>query len=191
MINSDNEGGIFGIVFGIVMLVLFSVTIGVLADKRLGFSSQQNELQREITLDANHLLDLQREYQRLTDNESARVRYSVTLDKQHSYFKTTTQRGQQALSEKRQRITALHAEIHALENSFAQFRQRQRESTWTNAIGENIGILTTVEGKTYEEVVIRKVTEHGMEISHKNGLSRIEANNLPQSWSQRFHWNVK
>ena len=189
--GGNSEGGIFGILFGFVLLVLFGVTIGVLADKRLGFSSKKSEIEKDINYNAAHLTDLQREFSLLTERDQTSSQGLLTRERERKVLAITSQTSQNTLVEKRNQITQLHAEIAAVEKSFAKYQQTQRESTWSSAIGEALDSLTTVEGKTYENVVIKNVTAHGMEISHKNGFSLIESSSLPASWSQRFHWFVK
>ena len=189
MIRVDNEDGIFGILFGLILLVLFAVTIGVLADKRLGFSSKKSEWEETISHDASHIVSLEQQLILLTEKDSAISKSLASHESDYRNLEMQTLEGQKSLIEKRQRISHLHADTAALQKSFAAYRKQQRESIQRSAIGETLAELITVEGKSYEQVVIKNVTDHGIEISHKHGLSRIEANSLPASWRARFQWN--
>lgn len=56
----------------------------------------------------------------------------------------------------------------------------------TRAEGEHLGDLLTVSGKKYEEAIITKVSDVGISIRHKSGLSRVPAAELPTEMHDRF-----
>ena len=98
------------------------------------------------------------------------------------------QLNQEIIAEKRTVISGLMAGISKVESEIAQYRKNYQLAVWNQAIGEAMPRLETIGGKKYADVVIKKVTAHHLEITHKDGISRIPRAQLGPSWRERFQW---
>ncbi len=83
----------------------------------------------------------------------------------------------------------LEEEIARLGSEFATYRRQHRRQVWEEAKGETWPVLGLPNGKIYEEVAIRRISEVGAEFSHKTGMARIAAPDLPPDWQERFRWD--
>jgi protein subunit release factor A len=187
----NDEHGVLGILFGLVLLVLLGVTMGVLKDHRLGFSSRRSINLKDIETDAAYLAGLSREVEQLTSKEESLRKVSQATANDWDVSRQRLAETESALREKKMQVPQLDSELALLEKEYATYRQLQLESVRNAAVGEEIGILTTNSGRVYEKAVIKMVTDKGMEISHQHGLSRIDANNLGPAWHTRFRWHDK
>jgi hypothetical protein len=72
---------------------------------------------------------------------------------------------------------------------FSGYQSAYRQSARLQAIGERIPALVAANGKTYEEVEIRRVTDAGLDISHSGGPTRLRHDQLPAEFQDRFQWD--
>jgi hypothetical protein len=54
-------------------------------------------------------------------------------------------------------------------------------SLYAAEVGQQIAKITTKDGKTYHQVVIRKIEPEGISITHRDGASRIPAAALSEA----------
>ena len=188
MLGSDNEAGIFGVLFGIVMLVLFTVGIGVLADKRMGFSSRKTDLVEEIGYQTEQIADLENRLELLEQRYIDQSKKAEAFGANQARLQKEAELNQAIIAEKREVIPGLLAGISKVESELAIYRKKYQLSVWNKAIGEALPSLETIGGKVYEDVVIKKVTAYHLEITHKHGISRIGRAQLGPSWRERFQW---
>lgn len=85
-------------------------------------------------------------------------------------------------------VEAAKSEIVNLDQRAEDYKKEYRVSERERAIGEEVASMSTVDGKVYEKVSIRKVTALGMEIRHQNGFKRIHYQNLPDEMQDRFQF---
>ena len=57
------------------------------------------------------------------------------------------------------------------------------------AKGEKHPEVRLLDGKIYREVVIRRVTDIGLEIRHLSGSARLHHEDLGEKWQERFLWS--
>jgi chromosome segregation ATPase len=188
MLGSDNEAGIFGVLFGIVMLVLFTVAIGVLANKRMGFSSRKTDLVEEIGHQTEQIADLENRLEHLDQRFIDQRKKAESFGSNHARLQKEAQLNDDIIKEKRAIIPGLMAGIAKVESEIALYRKKYQLSVWNEAIGESLPRLETISGKVYDQVVIKKVTAHHLEITHKDGISRIGRTQLGPTWRERFQW---
>lgn len=188
MLGSDNEAGVFGILFGIVMLVLFTVAMGVMADKRMGFSSRKTDLIQDIAYQAEQIADLEDRKELLEQRYTDQRKQVESFDSTQARLLKEVQLNQEIIAEKRTVIPGLMAGISKVESEISQYRKKYQLAVWNQAIGEAMPRLETIGGKKYDDVVIKKVTAYHLEITHKDGMSRIPRAQLGPSWRERFQW---
>lgn len=186
--NSDNSG-LFGLLFGIVMLVLLTVTMGTLTDKRLGVSSRAKEFNAEIRHNDGFIKDLQNSLATRQELVKAADEKRARSSADSRDITRTLEDSSIMVKDMREKVPALRATIAKLEKEFTAYRQQYRSQIWAKAIGEKHPSITTVTGKVYEDVTIRNVTDVGLNVAHKAGMSRIDAIALDPSWKERFQWN--
>lgn len=188
MLSAEDHPGIFYFLVGMIVLVMAGVGLSLLVDQRLRFSSGISDIQREITMADGELeslrpyhesraQQLERFSSRLKDDASASAdlhQKSVTLGKRR--FDLQQSRDQ------------LLSEIPSLESEFARYRTEYRSQTWARAVGQKVGTLSIRGGREYQDVVITRVTDVGLEIRHKDGIARVQAPDLDSSWQDRFQW---
>ncbi|MEM8952767.1 MAG: hypothetical protein AAGD22_01320 [Verrucomicrobiota bacterium] len=68
----------------------------------------------------------------------------------------------------------------------ADFRLRYRTLLWDSAIDTDLGELTTVDGKTYEDAKIKGLTDEGIEIMHSSGIGKISPELLPVELQTKY-----
>jgi hypothetical protein len=75
----------------------------------------------------------------------------------------------------------------------ANYTYRPRYFKWVRmaAVGEMYPELITVSGKSYRDVVVRRVTDVGLEIHHAEGSARLRHATLPAEFQKRFQWDSR
>lgn len=188
MLGSDNEAGVFGVLFGIVMLVLFTVAIGVLADKRMGFSSRKGDLVEEIGYQTEEIVGLEMRLENLEQQYMDQRKKTESFASNQARLLKSAELNQEIIAEKRSQIPGLMSEISRLQSEMGLYRKKYQLAVWNAAIGEAVPRLETLSGKVYDNVVIKKVTPYHLEITHKDGISRISRSQLGPTWRERFQW---
>lgn len=189
MLSYDEHPGIVTFLLGLVVLVMVSIGLSLVMEKRFAFSSGAVHMEREIRAAGQDSEDLKvrlaRATAKLEDLGVPRVRDTKSLAQTR-----------QLLAESRRRIDVLIASrdellttIPALEEAFSSYRLDFRTRARTAAEGEKIGILALRDGRKYQQVSITKVTDVGLEIRHEQGFARIQGPDLAPEWQQRFQWD--
>jgi hypothetical protein len=88
-------------------------------------------------------------------------------------------------------ITAVGKQTAALQEEFAAYKQLYREQARAAVKGERMASLTTLDGKTYKDVIIREVHAAGMRIGFDGGAgsTTIPADKLPPELQDRFQFD--
>jgi len=71
----------------------------------------------------------------------------------------------------------------------ATYVRKYREQVRSKAVGESIGKLVMVDGRTIENATISQVTPAGIHLRHADGIQRIPANELPADLRDRFQFD--
>ncbi len=79
--------------------------------------------------------------------------------------------------------------LQKLGEQFEDYKKQYRIAERARAVGEDIPVLKTKDGKTYEGVKIRKITALEMRFSHKNGITGVHYKNLPYALQDRFQFS--
>ncbi len=93
-------------------------------------------------------------------------------------------------------IATLGEEKQAAEKSiqdayakWEDYKDAYRASEWARAKGEKLGTLTSLSGKTYQDVVIREVNGKEMKITDSSGPKSINSDDLPAALQDRFQFD--
>ncbi len=188
MLLPDEHSGIYTFLVGIVVIVLVAVGLSMLMEKRFAFSSGGLRLEREVASQGEVVVGLRERVDSaavgLTAVAGPRARAVETL--RRTRLKSTAVLKRKAdLSAARD---GLRAEIGKTEQAFLDYRVGYQRDSRAGAVGEKIGTLTLRDGRSYQDVVITKVTDEGLEIRHPDGFARIRAPDLGADWQDRFHW---
>ncbi len=57
------------------------------------------------------------------------------------------------------------------------------------AIGESLGTVETLDGRTFYETTITRVTDVGIEVRHRDGTARLHFSGLPVEMRERFSYD--
>ncbi|GAA5118746.1 hypothetical protein JIN84_22715 [Luteolibacter yonseiensis] len=189
MLSSDEHSGLFTFMVGLIVLVMAAVGLSLLMDRRFQFSSGVAELRREVKLSDAEISELKN---KLEDGNQRLVEYGTKLH--------ADSRSHKELTSKCDGLNLRHAElvktrdealssVTALDGRFSDYRADYRTATWLAAVGENLGTLTLRSGRSYQQAVIRRVTDVGLEINHVDGIARVQGPELDPKFQDRFQWN--
>lgn len=93
------------------------------------------------------------------------------------------------LEKMRSALIEVQSSTREVEEEFAAYRERYRQSARIQAVGEKLPSLTTASGKAFQDVTIKKVTGAGVVIWHQDGTTRVVFNDLPRTIQDRFQWD--
>jgi len=89
------------------------------------------------------------------------------------------------------KLAGVEAKVAQAHKNIEDYKDRYRIYERGRAVGEKIDHLEIKNGKKYEQVVIRRVFNEGMDIRHKNGGTLIEYQFLPDDFLDRFQFSAK
>jgi hypothetical protein len=173
----------------VVGLVVVALIFGGLVHKRIGISSVKKVAKEDVADNTLTLDDLQKDLGRVESFYKRSAAASSRMQQLEQTTKSLLQATKTKLANAKEQIPMIQAEIHRIEGEFSVYRNKVREISWVEAIGEYHPMLTTLDGKTYHEVTLSSVHANGIHISHKNGLSQISSNQLGLPWHERLHWS--
>lgn len=93
------------------------------------------------------------------------------------------------LSDLRRQRDQLQGTINGTVSAYKNYRDESVAFARGNARGEKVGTLTLNNEKVLEDVVILKVNEVGLTVTHRAGRGRIDFQNLPHQWQERFFYD--
>jgi len=185
---SNDSSGVFGWLIGLVVIVMIGVGLSMMVDRRFQFSSNNKEIRSVIEKEAEYLSDLTAKVPK------ARARFE-SLDaprrlaaRELEELKLRVPVSRARIQELRDLIAGRKSGISSLEQTMATYRRSYRDQTWREAVGEKHPRLALKTGRIYEGATIQRVTPVGLEISHRDGLARIDFTELDQAWMERFQW---
>ncbi len=185
----DDMTGMAAMLLGVVLLVLTGVGLSLVMDKHMDGSKRQDELQEVISRDETTLQSLREDL----DAKNALVNaQTAAYDKTAAEYKAATSRITD-LKAKKGPLVAAKAEcedaLTKLPLQLEAYRKSYRQQSWQAAIGEQHESITLLSGRVFDKVVIKRVTDVGLEISHQAGIARIDAKDLDDSWQKRLQWD--
>jgi len=189
MLTDDDNSGLFAFIIGIIVLVFAGIGLSIAVDHRFSFSSRIYSLERDIKtggLELLHLSEIHRETSRKLEVIEPGRRLEVSArDALIGQIAALRQRHASLAAAR----DALRNSIITLEQEFSLYRGEYREATWNAAIGQSLGILRIRGGREYQDAVILRVTDVGLEIRHAYGHARVHAPDLDSTLQDRFQWD--
>ncbi|MEK7952629.1 hypothetical protein [Luteolibacter soli] len=188
--ESSDQSGTVGFLVGIIVLVFAGICFSMMVDKRFKFATGKADLEAAILDEGHQLEDLRRQEKTARDELEQRGRLKdqpAELEKAKQAASSTTEQ----LKELRAQQASLAEAVKAEKSEFAAYRTTYRKQLRQAAAGEKLPELQVMSGKVYRDVTIRRVTATGMEVSHAQGSSSIAADDLADSWRERFQWNAE
>ena len=88
-----------------------------------------------------------------------------------------------------EKLAELEREVRLHSPNPDEYRFEFRHWLRLTARGERLPELRTRSGITYRDVVIRRVTEVGLEVLHATGTARLRHGDLPEHFQERFLWD--
>lgn len=184
MLDSDERSGVWLVVGGIVAICLLGTVFSNITrdNSVMSWSSVKKKDPLEAMESKVRGLKNQRKF--LEETYQARVAplegtaytcevVTQEIDELHGYRDSL--RGVQA---------NLQNDVKNLEEETKALRNKVR----ARATGLKLGDLSLKSGKQYHDVIVRRVTPVGMEISHQDGIARIHAPDLNDELNERFMW---
>ncbi|WP_367875139.1 hypothetical protein [Luteolibacter sp. Populi] len=101
-----------------------------------------------------------------------------TAGKDHSALTVKVAKDQTLLGELKATAEAIRTDISGLAAAAQKQRDAWVSETRANAIGRNFESLAGASGRTYEDVVITKISDVGIEFRHSTGSARLPATEL-------------
>lgn len=186
--NNNDSSGMVGFLVGIIVLVFAGIFFSLLADKRFSFSSNRISLQDTIRDEKVEL-------------ESVKFRLETAREHWRKHCAPLSSQGQSAagaaasiraaeaqMKNLRLERDAAAAELASSTADFDEYRNRYRQQIRGAAAEEQMAGLKSRTGRTYKNVIIRRVYAGGIEIRHDQGISRLLPDELEPSWHERFQW---
>lgn len=185
---TNESSGVFGWLMGLVVIVMIGVGMSMMVDRRFQFSSNNKEIETVIREETQQLSDLSARVPKARAKFESLDQPRQLMARELDELKLRLPVSRQRIQELKAGVESLKSGIHSHEESVAAYRRSYRDQTWREAVGEKHSQLTLKSGKLYENTVIQRVTPVGLEISHRDGLARIDFTELDRTWMERFQW---
>ncbi len=189
MLSAEEHPGIFYFMVGMIVLVMAGVGLSLVVDRRMKSSSSVSDAQRDVAMAEEELASL-RAYHAdrsfILENHGSKMKSGLADHKEIRRKIVTLNQRQAELEANR---SSLQAALPLLKDEFSRYRAEYRRQTWSGAAGEKLGTLTIRGGREYQDAVITRVTDVGIEIRHKDGIARVQAPDLGEKWQDRFQWS--
>ncbi len=91
----------------------------------------------------------------------------------------------------RENLVIIEREIRICSQGVDAYREQYLQWVRLTAEGEKHPEIRLLRGKVYRQVVIRRVTDIGLEIRHLSGSARLRHDDLGEEWRNRFLWTGK
>ncbi len=166
-------------VWGVLMALALPCAGG---DLRAGFSSGEDELKAQ----SEFVKVLSRHFESLKPVEGIEARFTELRADLDTVLSSTAQGKLEP-----EKLATLEREIRMHSEWSENYRTEYVRWVRLAAKGERHPELRMRHGMTYREVVIRRVTEVGLEIRHSSGTARLQYGDLPEDWQERFRWDEK
>jgi hypothetical protein len=184
LLTSSRGPGVIGTVLALIVLLGFgSLMLMVTVDTEVqGPGAQIKAKQHKITA-------LKGKKERWKD---AVVEYKTNRSQVSELegLNSKIKRRKAAVEQGKSEVDGLHAKTAELVQKFEGYKKKYRISERSNAIGEELGTLTTKSGKVYERVKIKEVSALELRFSHKNGSTGVSFNELPDELQDRFQFSA-
>jgi hypothetical protein len=189
MLSSEDHPGLFTFMVGVIVVVFAGVALSLMMDRKFSFSASVSALDRGIKASAEEIMSLQADLEESSRNLNSREPKLKQTAANHETVRRQLAADTQKCAILTETRSNLQKAIPALEEEFSKYREKYRTQARAAAVGESLGTLSLRGGREYRQVVINQVTEVGLEIRHQDGIARIQAPDLDQTFQDRFQWN--
>lgn len=185
---NDSQAGMFGMLVGLIALVLGGVAISTAVDNRIKGGKVESDLISEISAGDRTIRDL----------EGSIAHSERVWEQQHAPRASTATRLRKARAEaaalvsRRQELDGitrdLQRENERIEAEFSELQAKTRSKVRAKLIGHDIGRFPTTTGRTYEDARLVGFTTFGVRIRHRHGSVTVDFKELTDDWKERILW---
>lgn len=188
LLTSSRGPGVIGTLLALFVLVGFGTLYMFVFDE--GLQGGQKKIEAVIrdqgTLIETHKIQIENYKDRIEDAKRFKE-----VAKEADELKLRAENGAKRIAELTAGKAEAEAAVAAADEAWAKYRDEYRASEWAAAVGEELGDVTTVSGRTYRQVKIRKVEHTGMQITDTTGPKSIDSAELPPELQDRFQFDEK
>lgn len=186
----DDQSGLFTFLTGIVVVVVASVFLSLMVEKRFAFSREKITVGQSVNAGAEEISTLRRHLADSSErHEGLEGRLSQINDRAEKLMQRTKQQAM-TIQQLKSRSAELKTDLAGLNRAFVDYQTTYRNRVWSDAIGDEMLVLKTRSGREYLDVKILNVTHAGIDIHHQTGRSRIAPSEFPDDWQDRFQWRA-
>ena len=186
LLTSSRGPGVIGTFLALFVLVGFGTLYLFVFDE--GLQGGQKKIEAVIrdqgTLIGTQKIQIENFKTRIEDAK----RLKAVADEADA-LKLRAENGAKRLADLREAKASAEAAVAAADEAWAKYRDEYRASEWAAAEGEELGDITTVSGRKYEKVKIRKVDHKGIQITDTTGPKSIDSAELPPELQDRFQFD--
>ena len=186
---SDTPGALFSAVIFIVLLVAIGFGLAELSRGRIEISEKVRSLrdtaagsEQEISILTSALIQAEERFHNASENANP-----TRLEAALSANAETTK----AIEDLQQKNQETQENIRNLKADFLDYTETYRKQQWKDAVGERINVLTLRSGRRLEKIIITRVTDDGLHVTHTRGASHVLKENLSFSMRERFQWSLE
>lgn len=188
LLTSSRGPGVIGTLLALFVLVGFGTLYMFVFDE--GLQGGQKKIEAVIR-DQGMAIET---YKTQIDDGKKQIDKAQRLKevaKEESDLKLRAENGAKRLADLREAKKSAEAAVAAADEAWAKYRDEYRASEWAAAEGEELGDITTVSGRKYEKVRIRKVDHKGIQITDITGPKAIASEELPPELQDRFQFDAE
>lgn len=132
------------------------------------------------------ILNLQIEQSKKTIDEGDKL---ISIGKKADELSKALSSGTEAVTKAQEKAGELKKDISGTEEAFDSYKGEYRNFVRTKAVGEEMEELTVKSGETFKNVMIREVTDVGIQIRHTDGTKRVAFEDLSAEHQERFQFD--
>ena len=186
LLTSSRGPGVIGTFLALFVLVGFGTLYMFVFDE--GLQGGQKKIEAVIR-DQGMMIETYKTQIEDSKNRIEKAKRLKEVAKEAGDLKLRVDNAVKRLAELREAKKAAEAAVAAADEAWAKYRDEYRASEWAAAEGEELGDITTVSGRKYEKVKIRKVDHLGIQIIDTTGPKAIASEELPPELQDRFQFD--
>ena len=185
----EERSGFFVFMGGMALLVVVATGLSIAVEGKSASVSKNNHNREAVTANIAVLESLKL---RLVDAKSNWAKKSPGRAENAKSLvarSASIQESRKKIQVLKRRETELQAAVSLLAADYLKCRTNHRSKVWSGAMGEQMAVLKTKDGREYSKVRILRVIPSGLEIDHEYGKARISSGDLGPEWEARFQWS--
>jgi len=186
MMSSGRGPGVIGMVMALVVLLGFGLLFTFAFDE--GMQGGEQTIESVI---AGQVKEIDRLKTNIQVGEislaSAPTRNAAARDL--SRLKAESGAGKDRIAKLKDSVAATQTAIDERKQSFEAYKDQYRAFIRGGAKGKTMDTLRTVDGKTFNKVVIKEVSAVGIQIQHDDGHKRIVFEDLPEEMRDYYQFD--